>query len=326
MLVKDIVALYNVKARTEYNRSYQDMEPEFKSLVFEYNSGFVSSIDFPFTEFLKGMEEFTGTRTHQLFPIGYKFTVTNKEYDMALDIPIKDLERAAEASNAGNMFPGLDLFSLRISEMAKQAKDDPYERAFEMLEAGDANTYGVCFDQQNLYDTTHSYTTSAGSQSNIVAGTAGDDYTSTSLHADIITVMSTFASFTYQQGGSANKKLRKLNSKPGKILIIAPSEMEGLLFSLQQSEFLASGVSNTVRNKFTYVTRPFTDTDDWYAIYQDSETMFKPFLYQIEKPTTLDMPSPQDDIAREKKAYTYGAYGRYVVAYGAWWKTIMIQN
>ena len=54
--------------------------------------------------------------------------------------------------------------------------------------------------------------------------------------------------------------------------------------------------------------------------------MFKPFLIQKELEVELDMPSLQDDSARENKVFTYGAYGRYAVAYGAWWKTIMVTN
>ena len=318
MLAKDLIDQFNVVARTEYNKSYQAFEPEFKSLVYEYNSGPVASVDFPFYGFLQGMEEFTGSRKHQTFPEGYKFTVTNKEWDMAVDIPVKDIERASEASNISMLNP----YKLRVSEMPKIAKDQPYELAFDMLEAGDANTYGTCFDGQNLFDTTHDYGTSAGSQNNIVTGTG---VTAATIHADILSVRARFASFYYLQGGTGNAKKRKLNKSKAKLMVVAPTELEGVLFDLQNKDVLATGETNSLKGTFDYTTRPFTDTSDWYAVLID-ESIFKPFLLQIEKPAELDMPTVNDEIYRERKIFTYGVYARHNVAYGAWWKAIQVTN
>src|SRR3990167_8845182 len=105
MLVKDLIAQFNVVARTEYNRVYQEFEPKFKDLMFEYQSGPVASVNFPFFEFLKGMEKFTGSRTHQLFPEGFKFIVTNEEWDMSVDIKRRDIERASDAGSLQGLNP-----------------------------------------------------------------------------------------------------------------------------------------------------------------------------------------------------------------------------
>ena len=79
---RDLLAQFNIVARTEYNRNYQEFEPKFKELLYGYQSGPVETVDFPFFGFLRGMEEFTGNRQHQTFPDGFKFQVTNKEWDM----------------------------------------------------------------------------------------------------------------------------------------------------------------------------------------------------------------------------------------------------
>ena len=324
-LIKDLVENYNVIARTEYNRAFSDQEPVFKNMCFEYNSGLVESKKFVFTNFLGAIEEFTGSRTHETFPDGYEFSVTNKEWDKGVDIKRKDLERASRLMNVADSIQELNLYTFRIKELGKMSKNQPYELAFTMLEAGDASTYGTCFDAQNLFDTTHSYGTSAGTQDNIVSGTAGSGYTSASLHTNILSVKNRFASFYIQEGGSSNARKRKLNSGSARMHIVAPVEMESLLWDLQQKDRLSSGETNTLKGAFDYTTRSFTDTDDWYALLLDEE-MFRPFLYQVEVPFELDMPQLTDESAKERKVFTYGTYGRHNVAYGAWWKAIQVTN
>jgi len=326
MLTKDLVAQFNVVARTEYNKKYQEFEPKFKELLYEYQSGPVASVDFPFFGFLQGMEKFTGSRTHQLFPEGHKFTVTNEEWDMAVDIPIKDIERAAAAGSLA----GLNPYQMRISEMPIMVKDHPVELAFDMLEVGDAATYGTCMDGQNFFDTTHNYSNAAGTQNNIVTGTGT---TTGAIHTDLLSVIAQFQTFFYMVGGnntnSPTAKQRKLNRTMDKLLIVAPLALHGSLYELQTSTYISttSGVirENALKGRFDFITLPFTDTGDWYAVLLD-DPIFKPFLYQVEKEPVLDMPSERDTEARERKIFTYGAYGRYNVAYGAWWKAIMVTN
>lgn len=320
MTTKELIAQFNVVARTEYNRAYQEFEPKFKDVLFEYESGPVASVDFPFFGFLKGMEKFTGSRTHQTFPDGFKFTVTNEEWDMAVDIPRKDIERASNI----NSLKGLNPYRQRIAEMPKMVKDHPVELAFDMLEVGDASTYGTTFDGQNFFDTTHSYSTSAGTMSNII--TAGAGVTTANLHTDFLNCMARAQTFVYQQGGdTSTSKKRKLNKTMNKILVVCPNELHGAFYDLQNKDRLASGESNTVKGKFEFISLPFSDATDWYFLILDDAT-FRPFLYQVEMVPELDMPTLQDENARENKTFTWGAYGRYAVAYGAWWTAIQVQN
>jgi phage major head subunit gpT-like protein len=319
MLVKDLVARFNVVARTEYIKTYKSFDPKFSGLMFEYQSGAVASVDFPFVGFLRNMEEFNGTRTHQTFPEGHYFTVTNKEWDMAVDIRARHMKRAAQSTGIA----GLDMYRRRIAEMPKMIKDHPIELAFDMMEAGAASTYGTCFDGQNLYDTTHDYSDSAGTQNNIYTGTG---VTAATLHADILGVIARFQSFYYnQQMENGTTKKRKLNDGMAKPLIVAPVELHGVLFDLQTKATLATGETNSLQGRFDFTTKHFTDTNDWYANLID-DPIFKPFLYQVEEYPVLDMPTPQDESYRERDVYSYGARGSYNVAYGAWWKTIKVTN
>lgn len=323
MTTKELLAQFNIVARTEYNQAYKEFEPMFKDLLYEYESGPVETVDFPFFGFLRGIEEFTGVRTHNTFPDGFKFQVTNKEWDHSVDIKRADFERA---SLMNSPLKGLNPYRQRISEMPKMFKDHPIELAFDMLEVGDATTYGTSFDGQAFFSETHAYATSAGTISNII--TNGSGATAANIHADILRALSRFQTFTIDQGGqgiTATSKKRKLNKTMDKLLIVAPNELHGVLFDLQSKDRLATGESNTVKGKFEFITLPFSDTGDWYITILD-DPFFKPFLYQVEKPAELDSPTLQDESARERKVFTWGGYGRYNVAYGAWWKAIMIQN
>lgn len=79
--IKLMIEEFNVAVRTEYNKAYQAYDPKLKGMVYEYPSGPVDKMNFPFFGFLSGMSEFTGTRSYENFPAGYNFYVENKEYD-----------------------------------------------------------------------------------------------------------------------------------------------------------------------------------------------------------------------------------------------------
>jgi len=318
MDIKGLLALFNIAARTEFNRAYQQAEAQLSGLLYEYESGPVETMSFPFFAFFQGMALFTGTRVHETFPEGYKFDVTNKEYDMAVDVPMKDVERAANI----NSITGLNIYKQRIAEIPQVAKDHPAELALDMLEAGDASTYGTCFDGQNLFDTTHSFSTSAGTQDNVM--TTGSGTTVANLITDLNTAVGRLNGFYFYSGGTGNSKKRKLN-KNLKLLVVCPDELFAS-FDAIRTQSVISSTENNWKGRFELISRPFTDTGDWYLLNVDKSDNLGLFLHQVEKPVEMDYPTMQDESYRERKTVTYGAYGRYTVAYGAWWKGVMINN
>jgi phage major head subunit gpT-like protein len=207
--------------------------------------------------------------------------------------------------------------------MPKVAADHPYELALDMLEVGDASTYGTCFDGQNLFDTTHDYGTSAGTQDNVI--TTGSGVTAAYLITDMGKAIARLNGFYYSQGGTGNSKKRKLNKKL-KLLVVCPDELYAVFEQVRTQGTLATGEENVYKGRFELVSRPFSDASDWYLINIDDSDNLGLFLYQVEKPVELDMPTPSDESVRENKIASYGAYGRYTVAYGAWWKGVMINN
>lgn len=320
MDVKGLLALFNVAVRTEYNRAYQSIEPEIKGLLYEYPSGPVDQMNFPFFGFLRGMEKFKGESTFQSFPEGYKFYVKNEEWQMGVFVAVKDMERAANV----NSISGLNIYKQRIAELPQVAADHPYELALDMLEVGDASTYGTCFDAQNLFDTTHSYSTSAGTQSNII--TSGSGVTAANIITDLTKAITRMNGFYIQQDdGSGNSKKRKLNKKLD-LLVVCPDELFGVFDQVRTQRILATGEDNPMYNRFKLVSRPMTDTTDWYLLNLDTSDNAALFLYQMEKPVELEYPSVNDESYKKRKQFEWNQYGRYNVAYGAWWKGVMINN
>jgi len=317
MDVKTLLALFNVAARTEFNRGHQSLKPEIGGLLYEYPSGPVEKMNFPFFGFLEGMAEFTGTSIFKEFPDGYNFDVTNKEWQMGVAIKSADIERAA---NIGNI-TGLDVYKQRIGELPQVAGEHPYELALDMLEVGDASTYGTCFDAQNLFDTTHDYATAAGTQSNLLTGTGT---TVAQLLTDLNSALAAMNGFNYQQGGTGNSKKRKLN-KNRKLLVVCPDELYASFEAIRTQTFINS-TENNWKGRFEIVSRPFTDTDDWYLINVDNSDRLSLFLYQIEKPVALEYPTVNDESYKNNKRFHWNAYGRYAVANGAWWKGVMTTN
>jgi phage major head subunit gpT-like protein len=317
MDVKALLALFNVAARTDFNRAYQTVEPQLKGLLYEYPSGPVETMNFPFFGFLSGMAEFTGTAVFEEFPDGYKFDVTNKEWQMGVSIKSADLDRAA---NVGNI-SGLQIYKQRIAEMPQQAKDHPNELALDMLEVGDAATYGTCFDAQNLFDTTHDFSLAAGTQSNLLTGTGT---TVAYIITDLTSAINALNGFYFLQGGTGNSKKRKLN-KALKLLVVCPDELYGVFDAIRTST-LINGTDNTMRGRFDLISRPFSDTGDWYLINIDQSDNLGLFLYQVEKPVELEYPTASDESYKNNKRFKWQAYGRYAVANGAWWKGVMVTN
>jgi phage major head subunit gpT-like protein len=318
---ENLIAQFNIVARTEYNKKWQEYEPEAKDLLFQYQSGATASVDFPFWEFLDQVEEWKGERKAQTFPDGFKFTVTNKEWDMAVKIRRRDVLRAANQVN--NVLKGLDPYRLRISEMPKSLKDHPVDLALNMIANGETNTFGTTFDGQNFFDTTHSFSTSSGNQDNIVTGTG---ITAANIEADFLNSVSRLDSFEVTQAPNAafNRKLNR-SMKNLNLLVIAPTELRGVFWQLQKDAFTTSGKTNTLQNGFELMTVRFSDANDWYLALRD-EPIFRPFLYQVEEFPKLDMPTEQDESVRNRQEYVYGAHGSYNVAYGSWWKMIKIKN
>lgn len=320
MLLSDLIKQFNIAANTAFNKGYMELEPALKVLVYRFNSGAVGVTKFPITKIMSKISKFTGNRKHNTPADAFMVSVENEEFDGSIDIPRRDMLRAQLA----NSIAGLDIYVKEISSLGEEAKDHPMEGFLDMIEQGHTSTYGVCFDQQNLFDTTHAFDNKAGSQSNIVTG---GGITKALVSADLVKVFTAIRGFNYSMTDDAgNSKKRKLN-KTVKLDILCPDSMIETFEAINTSEYISDGVTNTMKGRLGNITgRPLTDTNDWFA-FEVSEANVRPFIHSVEEEAKLTSPMAADAQMLEHKILTWGIEGfSYGKAYGAWWKAAKVTN
>lgn len=320
MLLKDLVAQFNIAANTAFNKGYQELEAGLKDLSYKFLSGNVASTDFPITKIMSKIRAFTGNRKHFSPADAFKVTITNSEFDGSIDIPRRDLLRAQTA----NAITGLDMYVKEIEALGQEAKDTPYEDVLDLIEAGHLSTYGTTFDGQNMFDTTHAFDDKAGTQSNLLTGTG---ITEAQIQADLLKSIAALEAFNYtmDSDGTSNKKKRKLNKKLS-LKVICPDALKAIFEKLNKAEYL-DGQSNTLKGRLKEIIgRPLTDANDWY-LFDVSEANVKAFIISMEEEAKIQNPEASDDNMREHKVLTWGIEGfSFGKAYGAWWKAVKTTN
>lgn len=321
-LLSELVSDFNLLAKANFNKSYQELEPTLKGLAYKFNSGNIGSVDFFMNQINSKIKEFKGTRDHITPSTSFKVTIVNKEYDGAIDILRRDLKRAASVEST----LGLNVYADQISSLGKEAKDKPFEDLLDYLEAGDANTYGLTFDGQNLFDTTHAYDNKAGTQSNLLTGTGT---TLAQLSTDLKSAMDAIYGFTFtvDKGNAGNVKKRMLNKAP-KFTVVCPPALRSKFEDLKELRYFGAdgATENSLRNSFEVIVRPFTDANDWYLI-DVSEPLVRPFVISEEEAPKLETPEMNPHQLREHKVMTWGIEGMsYGIMYGAWWKATQTTN
>lgn len=321
MTLEQLVKEFNIAANTAFNKGYMELDPRLKTLVYEFMSGPRESTKFPITKIMSKISKFTGNRKHNSPSDAFYVQIFNEEYDGSIDVPRRELMRA----QAANSLTGLDMYVKEINSLGAEAKDTPLEDILDMIEEGHTSTYGVTFDGQNMFDTTHAFDNQAGTQSNLLTGTG---ITAVQVANDLDKAIAALRSFHYtmDDGSTKNKKKRKLN-KTLSITVVCPDEMVSTFEKINKSEYLADGVTNIYKGMIgNIITRPLSDTNDWY-IMDTSEASVKPFIISTEEVPVLEMPESNDFQKKEHKVLTWGLEGfSYGKAYGAWWKAVKTTN
>jgi len=274
--------------------------------------------NYPFSKFSEGLSEKLGARKYQTPSQAYNMAIPNVEYDKGMILERVKFERAAAAAMK-NPLAGVNIYQDQINSFQTRAIDHPIEKAMVLLENGDANTYGVCIDGQNLFDTTHDYGNAAGTQDNTVSG-GGE--TLALIHADVLTALGKLQGF-YWTGADNAKRL--LNPRVTKIDIVCAPLLAPIFRSLKAQDNISTSVINEVKGYIGEIhVWPFTDGDDYYVI--DTSDDMRPILFQEEKALEFTTPNLQSESYTEEGLLKYGANYRGGFGYGAWWKAVMVTN
>ena len=322
-----IVEDFNQTAITNFNKQYESLEPELAGLAFKYNSGNVAQSNIFINHLFSTVLDWKGTQPYKSIDDVTKQSIVHKEKCIeGLEIPNREFKRAQSANNV----TGLDMYIKSISAQAKQAKDAPFEEVLDLLEAGASDTYGTCFDNQNMFDTTHAFDSSAGSQSNLLTGAGA---TLAQLSSDMKRAVAALRGFYYSvdKADSANKKKRMLNKGNLNLVVVCDPSLSSLFDDLRTIENIVvdsngGSQTNSLRNTFSVVVRPMTDTNDWYVI-DTSDPLVRPIMISMEDEGKLITPQDNPEALANLQALRY-AYNQmsYGLAYGAWWKAVKVSN
>lgn len=313
--VIDLVNQLNKALNIDFgNNKLANLSKPLRSAVLkEYTTDLVKNVSYPFGEFIDGLVQLTGSRQYQDAAKMSNFTIENLEWDKGYRIKRADFERAQSVV-------GLNYHQDQINQLQIRAIDHPVERAMLFLENGAASTYGTTFDGQCLFDTTHSFTTAAGTQSNIVTGTGE---TLATIMADVESVIAAMAGFYWE---SADGSKRLFNPTIDAINIICHPTMSGKFKRLQTADMISSTEANAVKGLIASVSAwPFTDADDWYAT-DATGNRYRPIIGQTEVPVEFSTPNLQGKAYLDDKKLEYGTYYRGNVGYGAWWSAVKVTN
>jgi len=219
------------------------------------------------------------------------FSITNKKFESTIGVS-KD---AIDDDQYGQI-------RIRVQQMAEAARRYYDELTFTVLAAGEATTYGSCYDGLEFFDTAHKegsyYTTS---QSNL--GSSALDEAALSA------------------AKVAMRKFKDDRGKPmniiGDILVVPPDLEFTAMKLLKSATSDASGNVNVHQGSFTLIVSPWiTDTDAWYLLCGNRVT--KPLIFQDREATKFEALEGGTETGFMRDMYYYGVKNRFNVGYGDW--------
>lgn len=225
------------------------------------------------------------------------FSITNKKFEASLAVS-KD---ALDDDQYGQIV-------IRVRQMAEAARNYYAERAFTILAAGNAATYGTCYDGQNFYSDTHS---------------EGDSGTQDNLGSSALTSASLSAART------AMMRMKDDRGKPMGIIgdtLVVPPELEATALEIigadRVERYTASGTDkmpdmNIHKGQYKVIVTPFiTDIDSWHLLATKRVT--RPLIFQNRMPTDFVALEGNSEAGFMRDEYLYGVKNRFEIGYGDW--------
>lgn len=224
----------------------------------------------------------------------YNFSITNSEYQAAIEVRRAALERDQ-----------LGLIAPRIGQLAQEAARHPGELIFDLFE-----TPGNAFDGTGFFADSRTI----GESANVDNQIAGSGTSIAQFQTDL---------------AAARTQMRKFQDDKGRVMnlignvLVVPPDIEQTVYqalNVQQEggvtvavvPALASGVL-TGKGYSIVVNPQLTDANDWYLLHvgpgQD-----KPFIWQEEKRPVLESDTnPNTRQAIIDRTFIYSVNGRYAV-------------
>ena len=219
-------------------------------------------------------------------------TLTSEEWDITVWIEYT----AVQDDQTGDLRRKVEQAGLNFEKHKNQ-------RAFQFLNAGDGNTYGLCYDEQFFFDTDHV-------DPGAVYQTSQDNVDANNLS---LTNFNTGWGLTQQFRDDQGE----FKAYAFDLLICHPTnrQMAHQITANPQAEGTANRDANSFAGEFDYLTTPEFDNNAW-AIIASSEATKPLIIADREAPGLLH--SWFDPNQRGGGHYNFKFFGRYEFHYGDW--------
>lgn len=257
------------------------------------------TVSYNWFETVPKMQDVTGDTVSIQGLVPDTFSLTNREYQAAIEVDRKAIERDR-----------LGLIMPRIQQLGMEAARHPGELIFNLIKDN-----AVAFDGSAFFADSRTISDS-GTIDNNIAGTkgSGSDYSVNEFQSDLADAVAQMRLFKDDRG-------RPMNIRGNVVMV--PAALEQVAWhTLNRSAgdgVISPTMPVTEDGMFTgsgyrVIVNPYlTDADDWYLFYVGNG-MNRPFIFQQEKAPVLEsetMPNSRETIVNRK--FLYSVYGRYAV-------------
>lgn len=176
-------------------------------------------------------------------------------------------------------------------------------RVFTVLNGGDGQTYGACYDGQDFFDNDH-VDKGAAYQTN------QDNENTLTLSIDNFETVNVAAQRYLDDQGE------EVGYQPD--LLVVPPELERVAANIclnRDAMDTANREMNPYAGKFEYIVSPKIDTTGWFLIASNEPV--KPFVVAMREQPNLQA-TWYDATAADGGRYYFKFYARYEVYYGDW--------
>ena len=243
-------------------------------------------------------------------------TIANKTWEGTLKIPVDWIRR----DKTGQI-------QIRINELASRAAELDSKLLSLLINAGGANTYGVCYDGQYFFDVDHSEGDSGTQTNALEASDYSDLNVGTAANPTVAEMNLAILKTIQHMFGLKDDQGEPINAMAKKFLVMVPVNMMGAGMGAVYSKIVnASGgaYDNTLPASAAaqgfdvqcVVNPRLTSTTDLFVIRTDAPA--KALIRQEEEPLSVNALAEGSEHEFKNNEHLYGTKRICNVGYGYW--------
>jgi len=238
----------------------------------------------------------------------YPFRIDNKDWESTLEIKRKDLQR----DKTGQL-------TMRTAQFAQRAAEHEEKLLSQMIDAGDASTYGTAYDGANFFSDSHSVGASGTIDNNIDfnVGTATAP-TSTEMSAAIMAAIQTLYSFKDDTGEPTNQNEKEF-------VIMVPTVFWSAAITAVTKDRLSANADNPLLNiglGLSVIQNPRLTWTTKFAVFASGGAS-KALIVQEESAPEVEVLAEGSDWAFHNQSHLYSLIKSGNVGYGRFDKAVL---